>query len=227
MGPLVHSSIQQVFIGPLLCQACCRVPLRLGGDSSLVGDVGTNQIIPNDCNIGRRKFMVSSTDREAVASRLLCTIRFPATQEPQIPSVSLKDFPEEPKRVEVGLRESRNYLGPQMGCCDPGHRTDWEGQELAEPPSVSCGGGGQGLSGRPRGQDGEGVGSPPPARQQTRLLWELPEALRAGTQDGPPPAGRREPRRAGPRAGSRSGPWHSIRRLSLWRGGTSDSPPVD
>lgn len=65
--------------------------------------MGTNQIIQNDCKIGKKKYMMISPDRKLVTSRHFSIILSPAASESQIISIFSKDLPGQPKRVEVGL----------------------------------------------------------------------------------------------------------------------------
>ncbi|KAF6312414.1 acetyl-CoA acyltransferase 1 [Rhinolophus ferrumequinum] len=76
-------------------------PSCLGANPSLVVEVGTNQIIQNDCKIGK-KYMMLSPDKKLVTSRHLSIIYSPAPSESQIPSVFSRDFPGQPKHVEGG-----------------------------------------------------------------------------------------------------------------------------
>lgn len=66
-------------------------------------EVGTNQIIQDDCKIGKKKYMMLSPDRKLVTSRHLSIILSPAASESQILSVFSKGFPGQPMHVEVGL----------------------------------------------------------------------------------------------------------------------------
>lgn len=88
-------------------QACCRLPGYreppcLGGNPSLMVEVGTHPIIQNDGKTGQKKYMILSPDRK-LPSRHLSIIHSSAASESQIPQVFSKDFPGQPKHVVVGL----------------------------------------------------------------------------------------------------------------------------